>query len=50
MILTTLRFLFFFSVTESVKSEKKLILKDLLKLADTYGLKQLEVRNIHIAH
>jgi len=32
-----------FSLIESVKSEKKLILKDVLKLADTYGLKQSEV-------
>lgn len=37
-----------FSLIGSVKSEKKLILKDVLKLADTYGLKQSEVRNIHI--
>ncbi|CAN7080553.1 unnamed protein product [Brassica oleracea var. botrytis] len=32
-----------FSLIESLKSEKKLILKDVLKLADTYGLKQSEV-------
>lgn len=32
-----------FSLIESVKSEKKLILKDVLKLADTYGLMQSEV-------
>lgn len=37
-----------FSLIESLKSEKKLILKDVLKLADTYGLKQSEVGNIHI--
>ena len=42
MILITL-WLLFFSLNESVKSEKKLILKDVLKLADTYGLKQSEV-------
>ncbi|XP_019090516.1 PREDICTED: MAG2-interacting protein 2-like [Camelina sativa] len=32
-----------FSLIESVKSEKKLILKDVLTLADTYGLNQSEV-------
>ncbi|CAN8252182.1 unnamed protein product [Cochlearia groenlandica] len=32
-----------FSLIESVKFEKKLILKDVLKLADTHGLKQSEV-------
>ncbi|CAN7101395.1 unnamed protein product [Brassica rapa subsp. narinosa] len=32
-----------FSLIESLKSEKKLILKDILKLADTYGLEQSEV-------
>ena len=37
-----------FSLIESLTSEKKLILKDVLKLADTYGLKQSEVGNIHI--
>ena len=38
-----------FSLIESLKSVKKLILKDVLKLADTYGLKQSEVGNIHIS-
>lgn len=32
------------SLIESVKFEKKDILKDLLKLADTYGLNRTEVR------
>ncbi|VVB17346.1 unnamed protein product [Arabis nemorensis] len=32
-----------FSLIGSVKSEKKLILKDVLQLADTYGLEQSEV-------
>uniref|UniRef100_A0A1J3GWA6 MAG2-interacting protein 2 n=1 Tax=Noccaea caerulescens TaxID=107243 RepID=A0A1J3GWA6_NOCCA len=32
-----------FSLIESVKSEKKLILKDVLSIADTYGLQQSEV-------
>lgn len=37
-----------FSLIESVKSEKKLILKDVLNIADTYGLQQSEVGIIHI--
>lgn len=37
-----------FSLIGSVKSEKKLILKDVLQLADTYGLEQSEVGNIHL--
>ena len=41
MISATLRVVF--SLIESLKLEKKNILKDMLKLADTYGLNRAEV-------